>query len=190
MLQHRTIPPQPGVPFRDMMDTYQLTAVHLGLPEFLPLVAVVALELGIAYLLRTWGFVPDAAAGHSLGEYAALCAAGVLSPSEALYLVGRRALLMEQHLTPDTHAMPATALAAPDLEARIRRGRRRAVCLVAAWWPASIRRPFRRSARGDCVIFQRWRRGDVVGRDGARCGLSGHGAQDARRRRPSRKECE
>ncbi|KAK8017980.1 polyketide synthase [Apiospora marii] len=125
--------------FRDMLNTYQLTASHMGLPEFLPIIsgtmsvaaaspaqvqlAIVALELGVAHMLRTWGIVPDAVVGHSLGEYAALCVAGVLSPSDALYLVGRRALLMEQHLTPDTHAMLATALAAPDLEARILRER-------------------------------------------------------------------
>jgi iterative type I PKS product template protein len=123
--------------FREMMDTYQLTALHLGLPEFLPLIsgamdiaraspaqvqlALIALELGIAYMLRSWGIVPDAVIGHSLGEYAALCVAGVLSPSDALYLVGRRALLMEQHLTPDTHAMLATPMAAQDLTARIRK---------------------------------------------------------------------
>jgi iterative type I PKS product template protein len=123
--------------FREMMDAYQLTALHLGLPQFLPLIsgamdiataspaqvqlAIVALELGIAHMLRSWGIVPDAVIGHSLGEYAALCVAGVLSPSDALYLVGRRALLMEQHLTPDTHAMLATQMAAQDLTARIRK---------------------------------------------------------------------
>ncbi|KAK8053729.1 polyketide synthase protein, partial [Apiospora saccharicola] len=123
--------------FRDMMDTYQLTASHMGLPEFLSIIssgtlsvaaaspaqvqlAMVALELGIAHMLRTWGIIPDVVVGHSLGEYAALCVADVLSPSDALYLVGRRALLMEQRLAPDTHAMLAVALAAPDLQVRIR----------------------------------------------------------------------
>lgn len=121
--------------FRELMDTYQLTALHLGLPQFLPIIAgtmdiglaspaqvqlaLVALELGKAYMLRSWGIMPDAVIGHSLGEYAALCVAGVLSPSDALYLVGRRAILMEQHLTPNTHAMLASPMPVQELEAHI-----------------------------------------------------------------------
>ena len=37
---------------------------------------------------------PEFVAGHSVGEYAALVAAGVLSPEDSLRLVGRRATLM------------------------------------------------------------------------------------------------
>ena len=123
--------------FRELMNTYQLTASHHSLPNFLPVIsgtmdivkasvtqaqlALVALELGVAYMLQSWGIVPDAVIGHSLGEYAALCVAGVLSPSDALYLVGRRALLMEKHLTPNTHAMLATPMTAHALEACISR---------------------------------------------------------------------
>lgn len=123
--------------FREMMDTYQLTASHLGLPKFLPIIAgtmdiasaspaqvqlaLVALELGKAHMLRTWGIVPSVVIGHSLGEYAALCVAGVLSPSAALYLVGRRAMLMEQHLTPDTHTMLAIPMALQEVEALIQK---------------------------------------------------------------------
>jgi len=42
------------------------------------------------------GFQFDYCAGHSLGEYTALYAAGVLSFEDALRAVGRRALLMQQ----------------------------------------------------------------------------------------------
>ncbi len=41
------------------------------------------------------GPVPDFVAGHSLGEFTALVAAGVLTPQAAVALVGRRAQLME-----------------------------------------------------------------------------------------------
>ncbi|MGH9176489.1 MAG: ACP S-malonyltransferase, partial [Vicinamibacterales bacterium] len=40
---------------------------------------------------------PDYVAGHSLGEYSALVAAGALSFADALRLVRRRGELMEQH---------------------------------------------------------------------------------------------
>jgi len=41
--------------------------------------ALGALEIGIVRLLRRCGISPDATAGHSYGEYAALCAAGAIS---------------------------------------------------------------------------------------------------------------
>ena len=45
--------------------------------------------------------------GHSLGEDSALCVAGVLSVSDTLFLVGRRAQLMEEKLTSGEYAMLA-----------------------------------------------------------------------------------
>jgi [acyl-carrier-protein] S-malonyltransferase len=55
----------------------------------------------IAYLhaLRNRGLLPDAdyVAGHSLGEYAALVAAGSLDFQDALRLVRRRGELMQEH---------------------------------------------------------------------------------------------
>jgi [acyl-carrier-protein] S-malonyltransferase len=41
-------------------------------------------------------FRPDAVAGHSLGEFTALCAAGALSFEEALTLVSKRAFAMQK----------------------------------------------------------------------------------------------
>ena len=41
-------------------------------------------------------FQPNAAAGHSLGEFTALCAVGALSFEEALLLVDKRALAMQK----------------------------------------------------------------------------------------------
>ncbi len=47
-------------------------------------------------LLRERGVVPDAVAGHSLGEYSALVSAGVLSFVDALVLVRERSRLMSE----------------------------------------------------------------------------------------------
>lgn len=54
------------------------------------------LESLLADLLREQGHQPECVAGHSLGEYAALYAAGVFDFSAGLHLVKRRAELMSQ----------------------------------------------------------------------------------------------
>ena len=54
-------------------------------------VAVIASEL-----LRAEGIEPEIAAGHSLGEYAALVAAGVLSFQDAVLLVHKRGAYMQE----------------------------------------------------------------------------------------------
>ena len=46
-------------------------------------------------VLRSFGITPDAVAGHSIGEYAALAAAGVFGFTEGLDLVRERGRLMQ-----------------------------------------------------------------------------------------------
>jgi [acyl-carrier-protein] S-malonyltransferase len=63
--------------------------------------AILAIALGCCQLLRRNGYRPDAVAGHSLGEFAALYAAGVLTLEDSLRLVSERGRLMHegsQHL--------------------------------------------------------------------------------------------
>ncbi|KAI2634211.1 putative polyketide synthase [Hypomontagnella submonticulosa] len=111
--------------FRELLQTHQDMAVKMGLPPYLDIIsdngvdmtaqsatksqlAIVSLEMAVSFMFKTWGIQPDVVIGHSLGEYAALNTAGVLSVSDVLYLVGKRAMLMEKHLVPYTHAMLAT----------------------------------------------------------------------------------
>jgi acyl transferase domain-containing protein/acyl carrier protein len=56
--------------------------------------ALFVLQAGLVALWRSWGVLPDAVFGHSTGEYAAACAAGVFSVSDALKIVTERGRLM------------------------------------------------------------------------------------------------
>ncbi len=56
--------------------------------------AVFILEYALTELWKSWGVFPDAVMGHSLGEYAAACAAGVFSYEDGLRLLIERANLM------------------------------------------------------------------------------------------------
>ena len=81
------------VPFLGLVDgsledIQQLSpvAVQLGL---------VCIQMALVRLWSSWGIKPNCVVGHSLGEYAALNAAGVLSIADTIYLVGERACQME-----------------------------------------------------------------------------------------------
>uniref|UniRef100_L2FY82 Polyketide synthase n=1 Tax=Colletotrichum fructicola (strain Nara gc5) TaxID=1213859 RepID=L2FY82_COLFN len=107
--------------FKDTLDLCQHICHGFGFPPFLDIItgtgsraqagagigvgawntaqtqlAVLALEIGLATFWRRLGVEPDLVMGHSLGEYAALHVAGVLSLADALYLVGSRATLAMQ----------------------------------------------------------------------------------------------
>lgn len=56
--------------------------------------ALVTASMICCQLLRERGIEPDMVAGHSLGEYAALAAAGALKTEDAIWLVRQRGLYM------------------------------------------------------------------------------------------------
>ncbi|KAK1968596.1 polyketide synthase [Colletotrichum sublineola] len=77
-------------------------------PSETPLVtqlSLVVLQIALAQYWQFLGITPSIVIGHSLGEYAAMCTAGVLSVADTLFLVGKRAELMMAACEPGSHAM-------------------------------------------------------------------------------------
>jgi iterative type I PKS product template protein len=120
--------------FKNDIDQLDNVARLHGLPSFLPLLtgtdvttlSPVVVQLGmsciqvaLARMWASWGIVPIAVVGHSLGEYAALHVAGVISASDMVLLVGRRAELLEQECTANTHGMLAVKGSAESIKAAL-----------------------------------------------------------------------
>ncbi|MFZ2989955.1 ACP S-malonyltransferase [Ideonella sp.] len=96
-----------------VLDRDMAGLIHAGPKEQLDLTTntqLVMLVSGLA-CYRAWqhetDFVPAAMAGHSLGEYTALVAAGALSFADALVLVRLRAEAMQDAVPVGTGAMAA-----------------------------------------------------------------------------------
>ncbi|KAL4940586.1 hypothetical protein BDV06DRAFT_223961 [Aspergillus oleicola] len=132
--------------FREGICSIQRIADSQGLPQFVDLIsdkdvdpsqksttqvqlAVVALEIALANLWRSWGVHCDVVIGHSLGEYAALCVSGVLSLNDVIYLVGQRALLVEERCIANSYAMLATAAPTQAVEEYIRLPKYQSCCI-------------------------------------------------------------
>ena len=93
--------------FLGLVDGSTTTANLQAVSAVVSQLALVCVQIALSELWKCWGVAPVAVIGHSLGEYAALHAAGVLSDADVVFLVGKRAALLEAHCTPGTHAMLA-----------------------------------------------------------------------------------
>ncbi|MCJ1320622.1 hypothetical protein MMC15_005962 [Xylographa vitiligo] len=132
--------------FRTDMIDFDSVAISLGFPSFLPLitgevedvssltptlvqVGLTCIQMALTRLWTAWGVKPDVVIGHSLGEYAALNAAGVLSISDTIYLVGERARLLETQCTAGSHAMLAVKAGVSALTDILRDGKIEVACV-------------------------------------------------------------
>ncbi|KAF4537425.1 putative polyketide synthase [Lasiodiplodia theobromae] len=118
--------------FRRDLERLDVLCQKLGFERILPLVraeggdiaelpaatvqlASTCIQMAMARLWRSWGLQPAAVVGHSLGEYAALNVAGVLSDADTIMLTGTRATLLQQKCTQNTHAMLAVGASMEDV---------------------------------------------------------------------------
>jgi monodictyphenone polyketide synthase len=69
--------------------------------------AILCVEMALFDLWEQLGVNPGIVVGHSIGEFAAFYAAGVLSASDAIFLVGQRARLLERLTEAGTFGMMA-----------------------------------------------------------------------------------
>ncbi|KAI1132887.1 polyketide synthase [Nemania abortiva] len=89
------------------IDTVSTVSMHL---------TIVCVEISLARLWQSYGIHPSIVMGHSLGEYAALTAAGVISDSAAVFLVGTRAALLDSICTSGTHGMLSVRASVESIE--------------------------------------------------------------------------
>jgi len=75
--------------------------------------ALFIIEYSLAKLWMSWGVYPEAAIGHSIGEYVAATLAGVFSLEDALMLVATRGRLMQEQ---PTGSMLSISLSASEVE--------------------------------------------------------------------------
>ncbi len=83
----------------DILDTNLLQAMHHGPEEVLTETrnaqpAILAHSVAVTLALREMGVTPSVVAGHSIGEFSAAVAVGVLDPADGLKVVRRRGDLM------------------------------------------------------------------------------------------------
>lgn len=83
------------------------TAAIEGLSPIVTQLGTVCIQMALTKFWISLGVTPSFVLGHSLGEYAALNAAGILTTSDTIYLAGRRAQLLTEKCQVGTHAMLA-----------------------------------------------------------------------------------
>ncbi|HME71559.1 MAG TPA: beta-ketoacyl synthase N-terminal-like domain-containing protein, partial [Myxococcota bacterium] len=82
--------------------------------------AVLATDIALTRLLARYGVAPDFVMGHSLGEYAALVAAGALPFEDALFAVSARGRAMASLSVPDNGWMAAVFAPLSEIERVLR----------------------------------------------------------------------
>jgi len=75
--------------FPEVEDSSQLQEMQYAQP------LLFAIQYALTQLWASWGIKPDAVMGHSAGEYAAACTAGIFTLQDGLKLIAERGRLMQ-----------------------------------------------------------------------------------------------
>jgi [acyl-carrier-protein] S-malonyltransferase len=110
--------------------------------------ALCFMGIGLTLLLRRAGAEPAAAAGHSVGEYAALAAGGALSPEEAIYAVVHRGRAMAEAVRAGQTSMAAVLGLAPEAIATALAG-------LDECWPANYNTPTQTVIGGSLAALEK-----------------------------------
>lgn len=82
--------------------------------------AIVVLEIALARYWVVMGLKPSAVIGHSLGEFSAMAVSGILSVSDVLFLVGRRAELTLEKCFLGSYSMISLRARPKDIETTLK----------------------------------------------------------------------
>ncbi|KAF2429264.1 putative polyketide synthase [Tothia fuscella] len=110
--------------FQEQIQHLDSLAQGQGFPSFIPALdgshhhdhahspvvtqlALVCTEIALAKYWSSLGVKPDVVMGHSLGEYAAMHVAGVVTANDTIFMVGRRAQMLENECSAGSHSMMA-----------------------------------------------------------------------------------
>lgn len=122
--------------FRSEIMHLNELAMTQGFPSFLPAIdgnvdeehqllpqvtqlALVSVQIALVKLWRSWGITPSVALGHSLGEYSALYAAGVLTEHDVIYLIGCRAKVLQEKCVAGAYSMVAVKASVTEIKIAI-----------------------------------------------------------------------
>ena len=87
-----------------------------GVSPLITQLTIVVVQIALARFWALLGVRPSAVIGHSLGEYAALVVAGVISAADAIFLVGKRAQLTVATCEIGSHVMLSVRASPEDIE--------------------------------------------------------------------------
>ncbi|KAK2616922.1 hypothetical protein QQS21_000010 [Conoideocrella luteorostrata] len=131
--------------FRSDVLSYDSLVRKHGFPSVLPLIdgssevenlsplvvqlGTVCLQMALATLWKSFGIETTFVIGHSLGQFAALKVSGVLSASDAIFIAGTRAKLLQDTCNANTHAMLAVRASLSELNHFIQQGLHEVACV-------------------------------------------------------------
>ena len=81
-------------PWEKYLNGKEINEDFLSVPSFIQLLQF-SIQYGLGQMLKKWGITPTAVMGHSLGEYAAACMAGILNLKDAVALLVHRGRIID-----------------------------------------------------------------------------------------------